>query len=151
MNRYSGRYESFLNRAAPVFDVPPDVEREPVMPMRMRPVSYRRAARFFEPPVERVIVIPPDPPQPKKKKKKQGPKWREIIEQELRARAAWLEYCREAKSPIFLFELREKVRESYKPPPPHYRSFSKMLPSYSDGWLKLPPGFSWKSRRWKSE
>lgn len=38
---------------------------------------------------------------------------------------------------IFFYEVQERCRMAYKPPPPHFRAFSKMLPTYADDDWKL--------------
>lgn len=162
-NRYGTRYTSRLSFPAEETVTPVDTLAY------YYPTPYRAASGeriiydIYLPPVSPPPVVerPAPPPLPRKqpeewvsarreRKRERERRRREIWNREYEDAKAWAEYSHE-QTPIFLFELREQVRVSYKPPPPHWGGFSKMVPTYSDEWLTKPPEFRYPSRRRKEK
>lgn len=96
------------------------------------------------PPV--VVKRPPPPPRPKPK----NPKKLKWIPYDQTTRAI-LRYSakllRDGHAGIFQFVMQDQLRTAYKPPPPHWRSFSKMQPTDADD--PKDRLYAWKKRKAK--
>lgn len=124
--RYSSRYPS----------APP--------PPRRRRISFRPSGTTFRSPDHYVVEPPPPPPAKSSKPVERDPGPRFTRGELARNEQLTYEILASPTFPaisaayrVFIYEMQERVRMAYKPPPPHWRSFSKMLPTYADDDWKL--------------